>query len=104
VDSGVGIAYRFNRNGVIVDVVWGGGRTNLPTAATKAQAFDMAGNTLPTDVSGGQIHVDIGGDPVFVEHTGALTSPPPPLQAPPINPITAPAAGPGNVPGLIGHK
>jgi polysaccharide biosynthesis protein PslG len=104
VDSGVGIAYRFNRNGVIVDVVWGGGRTNLPTTATKAQAFDMAGNTLPTDVSGGQIHVDIGGDPVFVEHTGALTSPPPPLQAPPINPITAPAAGPGNVPGLIGHK
>ncbi len=68
VDSGAGIAYRFNRNGTAVDVVWGGGRTSLPTAATQAQAFDMAGNALPTEVSGGQIHVTIGGDPVFVEH------------------------------------
>jgi hypothetical protein len=67
-DSGAGIAYRFNRNGTVVDVVWGGGRTNLPTSAQQAQAFEMSGAPLPVEVSGGQIHVAIGGDPVFVEH------------------------------------
>ncbi|MCA1670586.1 MAG: hypothetical protein LC793_25035, partial [Thermomicrobia bacterium] len=70
VDSGAGIAYRFSKGGVIVDVVWGGGRTNLPTAGQQTQAFDMGGSSLPVDVSGGQIHVTIGGDPVFIVHSG----------------------------------
>ena len=92
VDSGAGIAYRFNRGGTIVDVVWGGGRTNLPTAAQQAQAFDMSGGTLPVDISGGQIHVNIGGDPVFIEH---MAPPPPPVApvqpAAPMNTVKAPA-------------
>jgi len=67
-DSGAGTAYRFNRKGTIVDVVWGGGRANLPTNAQHAQAYDMSGNPLPTEVNGGQIHVSVGTDPVFVEH------------------------------------
>jgi hypothetical protein len=67
-NSGAGIAYRFDRNGTVVDVVWGGGRTNLPTSVQHAQAYDMGGNQLPTEVSGGQVHVSIGADPVFVEH------------------------------------
>ena len=74
VDSGAGIAYRFNRNGTIVDVVWGDGRTALPTTASAATAFDMAGNPLPAEVSDGQIRVTIGGDPVYIEHAGAAPS------------------------------
>ena len=70
VDSGAGTAYRFVRDGTVVDVVWGGGHASLPTASAQAQAFDMSGNPLPVEVSGGQIHLNIGGDPVFVEHTG----------------------------------
>ncbi len=71
VDSGAGIAYRFNRNGTTVDVVWGGGRTNLPTTAGSATAFDIAGSPIPAEVSGGQVHVMVSGDPVYIEHAGA---------------------------------
>jgi hypothetical protein len=75
VDSGAGTAYRYSRDGVIVDVVWGGGRTNLPTSALHAQAYDLGGKAIPADVSGGQIHVDVGGDPIFIEH-GEAPAPP----------------------------
>jgi hypothetical protein len=105
VDSGAGIAYRFDRNGTTVDVVWGGGRTNLPTTATKAQAYDMTGNPLPTDVSGGQIHIDIGGDPVFIEHTGTPpAAPPAPPPANPGNTFTLPSVPQIGKPGVIGKK
>jgi hypothetical protein len=103
VDSGAGIAYRFDRNGTTVDVVWGSGRTNLPTTATKAQAYDMAGNPLVTDVSNGQVHVDIGGDPVFIEHTGT-TPAAPPAPPPPTKTYTIPLPGPQVKPGVIGKK
>jgi hypothetical protein len=106
VDSGAGIAYRFMRNGTTVDVVWGGGRTNLPTTATKAQAYDLSGNALPTEVSGRQVHVTIGPDPVFIEHTG--TPPAAPPAAPPANPANTftlpPAAPQAPKPGIIGKK
>ncbi len=102
VDSGAGIAYRFTRGGVIVDVVWGGGRTNLPTAASQAQAFDLGGSPLPVEVSGGQIHVTIGGDPVFIEHTGSPIAPT--TQAPATSTFTLPVSDPNGVPGIIGHK
>jgi polysaccharide biosynthesis protein PslG len=106
VDSGAGIAYRFIRNGTTVDVVWGGGRTNLPTTATKAQAYDLSGNALPTEVSGGQAHVTIGPEPVFIEHAG--TPPAAPPAAPPANPANTftlpPAAPQAPKPGIIGKK
>jgi hypothetical protein len=103
VDSGAGIAYRFNRGGVVVDVVWGGGRTNLPTTASKATAYDMSGNPLAADVSGGQIHVDIGGDPVFIEHTIAPIVPP--AQAPVTSTFALPGQPPGGTQqGIIGHR
>jgi len=102
VDSGAGIAYRFNRGGVIVDVVWGGGRTNLPTSAQHAQAFDLSGAPLPTDVSGGQIHVTIGGDPVFIEHTASPVAPP--ARTPATSTFTLPPHGPYTPLGYVGHK
>lgn len=102
VDSGAGIAYRFNRGGVIVDVVWGNGRTNLPTASQQAQAFDLSGAPLPTEVSGGQIHVTIGGDPVFIEHTGTPVVPP--AKAPVTSTFALPPQGPYAPPGYNGHK
>lgn len=64
-----GTAYRFNRNGTMVDVVWGGGSTNLATESREAQAYNLTGQPLPTDVSAGQIHVSIGDDPVYIEHS-----------------------------------
>jgi hypothetical protein len=67
-NSGAGTAYRFNRNGTTIDVVWGGGQVSLPTTAQHPQAYDLAGNALPTTVSGGQVHATIGADPVFIEH------------------------------------
>ena len=102
VDSGAGIAYRFNKGGVIVDVVWGGGRTNLPTAAQQAQAFDMSGASLPVEVSGGQIHVNIGGDPVFIEHTASPIVPP--VRPAVTSTFTLPPQGPYTQPGYLGHK
>ncbi len=102
VDSGAGIAYRFNRAGVIIDVVWGGGRTNLPTASPKAQAFDMGGAPLPVEVSGGQIHVTIGGDPVYIEHSDTPIVPPSPVAA--TSTFVLPPQGPSSQPGYNGHK
>ncbi len=102
IDSSAGIAYRFNKGGVIVDVVWGGGRTNLPTAAQRAQAFDMSGAPLPTEVSGGQIHVTIGGDPVFIEHTGSAIMPPAPPAV--TSTFTLPSQGRNFTPGFIGQR
>jgi len=102
VDSGAGIAYRFNKSGVIVDVVWGGGRTNLPTSSQRAQAFDLSGAPLPTDVSGGQIHVTIGGDPVFIEHTASPVVPP--ARAPATSTFAVPPQSPYIPAGYIGHK
>jgi hypothetical protein len=64
-----GIAYRFTRAGTVVDVVWGGGGTSLATESREAQAYDLTGQAVPTDVSGGQIHVNIGDDPVYIEHS-----------------------------------
>lgn len=64
-----GIAYRFNRAGTVVDVVWGGGGTSLATESAEAQAYNLTGQPVPTDVSGGQIHVNIGDDPVYIEHS-----------------------------------
>jgi hypothetical protein len=64
-----GIAYRFNRAGTVVDVVWGGGGTSLATESREAQAYDLTGQPVPTDLSGGQIHVNIGDDPVYIEHS-----------------------------------
>lgn len=64
-----GTAYRFNRNGTIVDVVWGGGSTNLATEAHEAQAYNLTGQAVPTTVSDGTIHVDVGDDPVYIEHS-----------------------------------
>jgi hypothetical protein len=65
-----GVAYRFmHDDGTAVDVVWGAGHTSLPTEAREAQAYSLSGQKLPTDVSGGAIHVDVTDDPVFVEHS-----------------------------------
>lgn len=104
VDSGAGMAYRFSRNSTIIDVIWGGGRTNLPTTSGQAQAFDMSGTLLPSEVSGGQIHVNIGGDPVFIEHTGAplaTASPPAPSST-----FTLPSQPQGVYapPGFVGRR
>ena len=102
VDSGAGMAYRFVRNGTVVDVVWGGGRTSLPTASGQVQAFDLGGGALPVEVSDGQIHVTVGGDPVFIEHTGT------PIAAPPSPPsgqsYALPAQSPGLPPGFAGRR
>ena len=102
VDSGAGIAYRFSRNGMMVDVVWGGGRTNLPTTSPKAQAFDMAGNPLAVDVSNGQIHVNVGADPVFIEHFGAPIAAAAPQ--PPTSTFVPPGQPPVAKPGIAGPK
>jgi trimeric autotransporter adhesin len=102
VDAGAGIAYRFMRDGTVVDVLWGGGRASLPTASGQAQAFDMGGNPLPVDVSGGQIHLDIGGDPVFVEHTGGPVPALPPI--PSGQSYALPAHTPGLPPGYASHR
>jgi len=104
VDSGAGIAYRFNRGGVIVDVVWGSGRTNLPTAAQQAQAFDLSGAPLPTDVSGGQIHVALTDDPVFIEHTGSPVAAPAKAPATSTFTLPPPPQGSSAPPGFVGHK
>jgi hypothetical protein len=66
--TGAGTAYRFDRFGTTVDVLWGAGLARLPTTASVAFAFDALGHALPADVSGGQIHVTLVGDPVYVEH------------------------------------
>lgn len=92
-----GTAFRFNRNGTVVDVVWGGGRTSLATESREAQAYDLTGQALPTDVSDGQIHVDVGDDPVYIEHakkaSGASAPPSAPSNASPTGPVTAPGGG-----------
>ncbi len=64
-----GLAYRFNRNGTVVDVVWGGGSTSLATESREAQAYTLSGKAVPTTVSDGQIHVAVGDDPVYIEHS-----------------------------------
>jgi polysaccharide biosynthesis protein PslG len=102
VDAGAGTAYRFVRDGTVVDVLWGTGHASLPTASGQAQAFDMAGNLLPVDVSGSQIHLTIGGDPVFVEHSGASMPILPP--APSSQPYTLPAQTPGLPPGYASRR
>jgi len=97
-DTGVGPAYRFTRNGTVVDVVWGNGHTALPTSATMAQAYDLAGNKLPTTVANGQIGVDLNGAPIYVEHTGDVITPttaiapivPPVLSAGGVAPMSGP--------------
>ncbi|MGI8857895.1 MAG: glycosyl hydrolase [Thermomicrobiales bacterium] len=101
VDAGAGTAYRFLRGGTVVDIVWGSGHATLPTMATQAQAFDMAGNLLPVEVSGGQIHLDVGGDPVFIEHSGA---PMPALPLPSGQSYTLPAQSPSLPPGYAGSR
>lgn len=70
-DAGAGPAYRFNRNGTIVDVLWGNGHATLSTTASSAQAYDLAGNKLPTSIANGQISVDLSGAPIYVEHTSS---------------------------------
>jgi hypothetical protein len=62
----------------------------------------MGGNALPVDVSGGQIHLDIGGDPVFVEHTGGPVPALPPL--PSGQSYTLPAHTPDLPPGYASHR
>ncbi len=74
-DSGAGPAYRFTRNGTTVDVVWGNGHAILPTSASMAQAYDLAGNKIPTTITNGQIGMDLNDAPVFVEHTGDAITP-----------------------------
>ncbi len=76
VEAKAGPAYRFVRNGTTVDVVWGSGPATLATAATSAQAYDLAGNTLGTSVADGTITVQLNGAPAFVEHSAAPVSTP----------------------------
>jgi len=47
--------------------------------------------------------VDIGGDPVFIEHTGT-TPAAPPAPPPPTKTYTIPLPGPQVKPGVIGKK
>lgn len=111
VDPGMGTAataYRFTRNGVTVDIAWGSGRTNLPTTATSAQAYDLTGKKLPTTVANGFVGVDLPafGLPVYIEHSAspiggdsrAANGPAPAAPAP------APGGGQsgGTQPGIIG--
>jgi len=91
-DTGAGPAYRFTRNGTVVDVVWGNGHATLPTGATVAQAYDLAGNKLPTTVANG--------------HTGDVITPataiapvPPVAPIAPINPPVLSAGGVASVNG-----
>lgn len=67
-DSGAGTAYRFQRVGTTVDVLWGGGLAHLPTTVAAAHAFNMTGDPLPVAIVGGQIQVDVAADPIYVEH------------------------------------
>ena len=107
-ESGAGTAYRFNRNGTVVDVVWGGGRTSLPTLSPVAQAYNISGQPLPTTVSNGAIQVDIADDPVFVEHSRPVATTTPgagatpaasPVQTPPAGGTGGNAPPPGSAPG-----
>lgn len=94
-----GTAYRFNRNGTMVDVVWGGGRTSLATDAREAQAYDLSGNPLPTDMSDGKIHVDIGDDPVYIEHSKKAYGPLAAGSAPVASSGSPTTSGAGSPPG-----
>lgn len=71
VEAGAGPAYRFNRGGTTVDVIWGSGQASLTTASARAQAYDLVGGKLPTSVADGKILVQLSGAPAFVEHSDA---------------------------------
>ncbi len=89
-----GIAYRFNRSGTMIDVVWGGGNTSLATESREAQAYNLSGQPLPTNLSDGQIHVNVGDDPVYIEHSKNAYGP----GAAPVSGSSATSANPSSVP------
>lgn len=109
IDAGAGPAYRFNRNGIVVDVVWGNGHATLPTTASTAQAYDLTGAKLSTTLANGQIGVELNGAPIYVEHTSNALAPLtaavggivtggnapslPALPALPVAPFAPPSAG-----------
>ena len=108
VEAGAGPAYRFVRNGTVVDVVWGSGLATLATNATAAQAYDLLGTPLATSVAGGKITVQLSGAPVFVEHSTAPATTPVMATSGGTTGTNAPAAQqarPGNAytPGYPGY-
>jgi len=62
----------------------------------------MAGNSLAVDVSNGQIHVNVGADPVFIEHFGAPVAAAAPQ--PPTSTFVPPGQPPVAKPGIAGPK
>ncbi len=90
-----GRAYRFNRNGTVVDVVWGGGATNLATESREAQAYTLSGQPVATTVSDGQIHIAVGDDPVYIEHSKSAYGSSASLPPSPTGSSNASAPAPG---------